>query len=598
MEKPKSKKKVPSLIDQFCSVTGASRDVGKQLLEACNNNLELAINMQMEGAGAPTGPGPSSDIDAVRAPIPQTQEVLVDDAPAFAAYNRRKRKAVSVFDGFRDFQEEAKQKTRGRTKKGLQEEELLSGPSGSRTRKTRTLQDLFRPPLDLTYKGTFVNAREAGKSQGRWLLVNIQNVQEFACQALNRDIWSNTAVKALIKGSFIFWQVYHDSEEGQRYCQFYKVEGWPYVAILDPQTGENLVTWNKLEPLTFCDLVGDFLKKHPAIDCLSPSQPKKREDSLLEASEDDQLQAAITASLTELSKPSSTVSKAPPGSDSEFSDDLETFSDSGEESGSPSISPVKTGSRQQYRSGSPSSKSHSPTARRSPRNSSGSDEDKNDGAAATVRRSRRQSPLATCTANEIGGKPKKNSSPHQVKNASPLAKSAKNGMSPKTGSPHLKGVSPVKVASKVPQESTSIHNDVHPTVIDNIRRHSLSENDDSKDLSSVTEESDPLESDQSSLDLHEQTDTRDYKTFLGPESDEKVTLMLRLPDGQKEKLCIALSSKLLAVVLFLGTKGYSNERYEMVTQFPRRNLSQLDFDKTLKQIGLPTQETIFIQARS
>ncbi len=50
-------------------------------------------------------------------------------------------------------------------------------------------------------------ARDAGKSQGKWLLVNIQNVQEFTCQALNRDIWSNAGVKALIKDNFIFWQV-------------------------------------------------------------------------------------------------------------------------------------------------------------------------------------------------------------------------------------------------------------------------------------------------------------------------------------------------------------------------------------------------------
>lgn len=46
-----------------------------------------------------------------------------------------------------------------------------------------------------------------GKTQGRWLMVNIQNVQEFACQALNRDIWSNSAVKALVKDNFVFWQV-------------------------------------------------------------------------------------------------------------------------------------------------------------------------------------------------------------------------------------------------------------------------------------------------------------------------------------------------------------------------------------------------------
>jgi len=38
-------------------------------------------------------------------------------------------------------------------------------------------------------------------------MVNIQNVQEFKCQVLNRDIWSNATVKALVKKHFIFWQV-------------------------------------------------------------------------------------------------------------------------------------------------------------------------------------------------------------------------------------------------------------------------------------------------------------------------------------------------------------------------------------------------------
>ena len=36
--------------------------------------------------------------------------------------------------------------------------------------------------------------------------------------------------------------------------QFYKVLEWPYIAILDPQTGENMVTWNKVDAVTFCDL--------------------------------------------------------------------------------------------------------------------------------------------------------------------------------------------------------------------------------------------------------------------------------------------------------------------------------------------------------
>lgn len=39
---------------------------------------------------------------------------------------------------------------------------------------------------------------------------------------------------------FISLQVYHDSEEGQRYIQFYKLNKFPYISILDPRTGELL----------------------------------------------------------------------------------------------------------------------------------------------------------------------------------------------------------------------------------------------------------------------------------------------------------------------------------------------------------------------
>ena len=90
-------------------------------------------------------------------------------------------------------------------------------------------------------------------------MVNVQNVQEFSCQVLNRDVWSNPAVKEIITEHFVFWQVkgihiffiensldtpvfffkvYHDSSEGQRYMQFYNVIEFPYVAILDPRTGK------------------------------------------------------------------------------------------------------------------------------------------------------------------------------------------------------------------------------------------------------------------------------------------------------------------------------------------------------------------------
>ena len=37
-----------ALVDQFVSVTGASKRVARSMLEACNGNLEMAIEMHLD----------------------------------------------------------------------------------------------------------------------------------------------------------------------------------------------------------------------------------------------------------------------------------------------------------------------------------------------------------------------------------------------------------------------------------------------------------------------------------------------------------------------------------------------------------------------
>ncbi|XP_009988324.1 PREDICTED: UBX domain-containing protein 7, partial [Tauraco erythrolophus] len=226
--------------------------------------------------------------DEVRAPIPQKQEILVEPEPLFGAPKRR-RPARSIFDGFRDFQTETIR----------QEQELRNG--GAVDKKLTTLADLFRPPIDLMHKGSFETAKECGQMQNKWLMINIQNVQDFACQCLNRDVWSNKTVKNIIREHFIFWQVYHDSEEGQRYIQFYKLADFPYVSILDPRTGQKLVEWHQLDVTSFLDQLTGFLSEHGQLDGHSTGPPQKcsRSESLIDASEDSQLEAAIRASLQE-----------------------------------------------------------------------------------------------------------------------------------------------------------------------------------------------------------------------------------------------------------------------------------------------------------
>lgn len=50
-------------------------------------------------------------------------------------------------------------------------------------------------------------AKADASSRGQWLMVNVQKTDEFACQALNRDVWNNSAVQELIRSNFILWQV-------------------------------------------------------------------------------------------------------------------------------------------------------------------------------------------------------------------------------------------------------------------------------------------------------------------------------------------------------------------------------------------------------
>lgn len=42
----------------------------------------------------------------------------------------------------------------------------------------------------------------------------------------------------LMKTGIYLLQVYRDSNEGERFIQFYHVNSYPYLAVLDPRTGK------------------------------------------------------------------------------------------------------------------------------------------------------------------------------------------------------------------------------------------------------------------------------------------------------------------------------------------------------------------------
>ncbi len=128
------------------------------------------------------------------------------------------------------------------------------------------LGELFNSHSDLVFNGSMDEAcLEAVNSGTRWLIVNIQSEMEFDCHALNRDIWRNSAVQQLLELHFIFWQQNIGSDAGRTFAQFYSVEAFPFVCIMQPVTKAIVRIWTgKIRP-KFIDELNEFLESNELI---------------------------------------------------------------------------------------------------------------------------------------------------------------------------------------------------------------------------------------------------------------------------------------------------------------------------------------------
>ncbi|CAI4226346.1 unnamed protein product [Auanema sp. JU1783] len=183
-------------------------------------------------------------------------------------YGSRTRVHSAFNNEVRDYRQEALEQERSlrRAQNGLAfEANNASVDLRGNNRSTNTLSFLFRPPVDIMFSGTWETVKSMASRAEKWLLVNIQNYKFFACEELNRDVWSNSAVKELVKTNFIFYQISHDSSDGERVCNYYRVTSFPSLFIVDPRTGELVTTilLNQQDPVTFCDSLTTFLDQFP-----------------------------------------------------------------------------------------------------------------------------------------------------------------------------------------------------------------------------------------------------------------------------------------------------------------------------------------------
>lgn len=184
-----------------------------------------------------------------------------------------------------------------------------TGGASEASSKSNLLAQMYRPPFEIMWSGSWDAARDEGKSEEKWLLVNIQDPAIFDCQLLNRDIWKNEDIKSTVRENFIFLQYNKDEARGQPYINYYfqardSPDAYPHVAIVDPRTGEQVKVWSGPpvpKPVEFHAELHEFLDRYSlkadAKNPVAKRKPETKKKDIARMTEDEMLEMALQASL-------------------------------------------------------------------------------------------------------------------------------------------------------------------------------------------------------------------------------------------------------------------------------------------------------------
>ncbi|KAG2167368.1 hypothetical protein VTO58DRAFT_100773 [Aureobasidium pullulans] len=184
-----------------------------------------------------------------------------------------------------------------------------TGGASEQSSKSTLLAELFRPPTDLISPLSFQDARDEGKEEEKWIIVNVQDPSIFDCQVLNRDIWKNAQIKETVQENFIFLQYSKDDQRGTQYVQYYfqnrdSDDAYPHIAIVDPRTGEQVKVWSGAPVPKAADFLMDlheFLDRYSlsafAKNPVATRKPEKKSKDVDRMSEEEMLEMAMQNSL-------------------------------------------------------------------------------------------------------------------------------------------------------------------------------------------------------------------------------------------------------------------------------------------------------------
>jgi hypothetical protein len=171
------------------------------------------------------------------------------------------------------------------------------------------LAEMYRPPFEIMSRLSWDVARDEGKENEKWLIVNIQDASVFDCQVLNRDLWKDKGVQETIKEHFIFLQYSKDDPRASSYLQYYfqgsdVPDNYPHIAIIDPRTGEQMKVWSGpplVKPADFLMQLHEFLDRyslnHNVRNPVAKRKSEKKDKSVDAMTEEEMMEMAMRNSL-------------------------------------------------------------------------------------------------------------------------------------------------------------------------------------------------------------------------------------------------------------------------------------------------------------
>lgn len=319
----------------------ASRPTRQDHASSMEDDEAMARRLQEEFyGGAEANSGPLVDSDGYRAPIARTTQTLIGPGSFDPSSPEDMRAAV-----MEQMMARRQPRHRGGSTKPLISEQSLTeperpgifnqdphahmwnrsgpGPTDQRemlsratggasesSSKASSLAEMYRPPFELISRLSWDEAREEGKADEKWILVNIQDPSIFDCQILNRDLWKHPGIVETIRENFLFMQYSKDNPRGNQYIQYYfqnkdNDSAYPHIAIVDPRTGEQVKVWSgppAPKAMDFLIQLHEFLDRYSLkASAKNPvakrkAQPKQ-ETQVDRMTEEQQMEMALQASL-------------------------------------------------------------------------------------------------------------------------------------------------------------------------------------------------------------------------------------------------------------------------------------------------------------